>query len=206
MAGDRRRRLGEFLARAFVATLFVFLSMNLWADFMRTGRITGLFFLASEALVVVLTIVRRPAHAVDRSLKATLLTLISVSGPPLVRASQGTALAPDLVTAMVSIVGATIVIAGKVTIGRSFGLVPANRGVVARGPYSVVRHPIYAGYLLVHAAALCAYPSPWNVAVLMAGDIALVLRALAEERVLSADREYQEYCSRVTWHLVPGVF
>jgi len=98
------------------------------------------------------------------------------------------------------------VIISKVTIGRSFGIAPANRGVVARGPYNIVRHPIYAGYLLTHGAALVAYPSVWNVIVVVGGDIALVLRALAEERVLIADREYQAYCGRVAWHLVPGVF
>jgi protein-S-isoprenylcysteine O-methyltransferase Ste14 len=196
----------DLAARAFVGGLFLLLSVNLWSDFMKTGRVTGLFFLISEALVVILTIIRRPALEVDRSVSSAVLTTMSLVGPPMMRAYDGPALAPDVATAIVSIVGVLIVIAGKVTIGRSFGLVPANRGVVARGPYNVVRHPIYAGYLLTHAAALVAYPSMWNALMVTAGDIALVLRALAEERVLSKDTEYQLYCHRVAWHLVPGVF
>jgi hypothetical protein len=44
------------------------------------------------------------------------------------------------------------------------------------------------------------------VTLLVVADAALVVRALAEERVLSLDREYEVYCSRVAWHLVPGVF
>jgi protein-S-isoprenylcysteine O-methyltransferase Ste14 len=193
-------------ARAFVGALFVLLSMNLVNDFMRTGRITGLFFIASEALVVVLTVVRRRAREVDRSVQTAALTAVSLICPFLIRAQELPALAPDAVTATISTVGVLIVIAGKLTIGRSFGIVPANRGVVARGPYNIVRHPIYAGYLLTHAAAVVAYPSLWNATILIAGDVALVLRALAEERVLSTDREYQVYCHRVAWHLVPGVF
>ena len=51
-----------------------------------------------------------------------------------------------------------------------------------------------------------ANPAPWNAAVILIADAALVLRALMEERVLSADAEYQGYCQRVGWHLVPGVF
>ena len=98
------------------------------------------------------------------------------------------------------------VIAGKITLGRSFGIVPANRGVVIGGPYTLVRHPIYTGYLLTHVAFACAYPTPWNLAILAATDVALVVRALDEERVLAADRTYQAYCSRVAWHLVPGSF
>jgi protein-S-isoprenylcysteine O-methyltransferase Ste14 len=201
-----REVIGDLAARAFVGTLFVLLSRNLLADFMRTGRITGLLFLTSEALVVVLTIVRRRARLVDRSFISALTTTVSLVGPPLLRVADSPALVPDALTAIISTVGLAIVITGKLTIGRSFGLAPANRGVVARGPYNVVRHPIYAGYLLTHAAVLAAYPSIWNISIVLAGDTALVLRALLEERVLSSDAQYQVYCRRVGWHLVPGVF
>jgi protein-S-isoprenylcysteine O-methyltransferase Ste14 len=77
---------------------------------------------------------------------------------------------------------------------------------VVAGPYALVRHPIYAGYLLSHIAFACAYPTAWNIVILAATDVALVLRALCEERVLAADGTYQIYCRRVAWHLVPGVF
>ena len=206
MRALKRDVFGDLVARTFVGALFVLLSFNLLNDFMRTGRLTGLLFLVSEALVVVLTIVRRRAQVVDRSVSSAFLTMFSLVGPPLMRAGAGEALVPDFVTAIVSTIGVAIVIAGKLTIGRSFGIAPANRGVVARGPYNVVRHPIYAGYLLTHAAVLAAYPSLWNVFAVVTGDIALVLRALAEERVLSADSEYRQYCSRVAWHLVPGLY
>ena len=109
-------------------------------------------------------------------------------------------------TALLSGVGLALVIVGKLALGRSFGVVPANRGVVVGGPYAVVRHPIYTGYLVTHAAFLVAHPRPWNVLIVIAADTALIVRALIEERVLSADADYQSYCRRVGWHLVPGVF
>ena len=198
--------VGDLLGRAAVGALFALLSMNLWADYLKTGRLTGLLFLLSEALVVVLTIIRRPARNVDRSFLSRALAMISLLAPTMMRATSNTPLVPDVVTAMVSTVGVAIVILGKVTIGRSFGIVPANRGIVATGPYNIVRHPIYAGYLLSHAVTLIAYPGLRNACIILAGDTCLVLRALAEERVLSSDREYQVYCGRVAWHLVPGVF
>jgi protein-S-isoprenylcysteine O-methyltransferase Ste14 len=201
-----RRSIGDLASRLFIGTLFVLLSLRLWQDFVKTGHVTGLLFLVSEALVVVLTIVRRPAQRIDRSMRTALITTVSAIGPFLLRPAESVALVPDVVSAAVAGVGAVIVIISKLTIGRSFGIVPANRGVVVRGPYNVVRHPIYAGYLLTHAASLAAYPSFWNVAVVLTADAALVIRALAEERVLSADREYEVYCNRVAWHLVPGVF
>jgi protein-S-isoprenylcysteine O-methyltransferase Ste14 len=201
-----RSRLSEFTARATVGTLFALLSVNLLAEFLQTGHITGLLLLVSEALVVILTLVRRPAQLVDRSLVAAVMTTVSVAAPPMLRASEASSLAPDILTALVSAVGVILVIVGKLTLGRSFGLVPANRGVVARGPYNIVRHPIYAGYLITHVAFLFAHPGPWNVAIVLIGDTALIMRALMEERVLATDVAYQAYCRRVGWHLVPGVF
>ena len=198
--------LTDLASRAMIVILFTLLSINLLGDFMRTGHVTGLLLLASESLVVVLTVVRRPARLVDRSFNAALMTVVSLAGPPLLRAHSDAGLTPDVVTAMVSAVGLGLVVLGKIALGRSFGVVPANRGVVVGGPYSFVRHPIYTGYLITHVAFLVANPAPWNAAVILIADAALVLRALMEERVLSADAEYQGYCQRVGWHLVPGVF
>ncbi|HEX3644207.1 MAG TPA: methyltransferase [Vicinamibacterales bacterium] len=200
-------RINDLVARATIVTLFSLLSINLFGEFLRTGHVTGLLLLVGESLVVVLTIVRRRAIAVDRSAAAAIMTSVSLVGPALMRATSAPAsLLSDHVTATMSAIGLLLVVVGKMTLGRSFGVVPANRGVVVRGPYTLVRHPIYTGYLIAHAAFLLAYPAPWNLSILLVADTALVLRALMEERVLSADASYRQYCQRVGWHLVPGVF
>jgi protein-S-isoprenylcysteine O-methyltransferase Ste14 len=202
-----KARVNDLLARATIVVLFSLLSMNLLAEFLRTGHVTGLLLLVGESLVVVLTVIRRRAVTVDRSVGAAIMTSVSLVGPALMRAtSDPTSLLSDPVTATLSGIGLLIVVIGKMSLGRSFGVVPANRGVVVRGPYNLVRHPIYAGYLISHAAFLLAHPAPWNLSILLVADTALIVRALREERVLSADAAYQQYCRRVGWHLVPGVF
>jgi protein-S-isoprenylcysteine O-methyltransferase Ste14 len=201
-----RERATEFAARAFVGFLFVLLTLNLLQEYVRTQHLTGLMLLISEALVVALTIIRRPAKLVDRSVVARIVTIAAVIGPPLLRTSASGGVVSDGVTTLVSIAGLCLVISGKIALGRSFGIVPANRGVVASGPYLFVRHPIYTGYLITHVAFLAAHPRLWNVFVLLVADGALVVRALYEERVLERDERYRAYCNRVGWHLVPGVF
>ncbi len=94
---------------------------------------------------------------------------------------------------------------GKISLGYSFGLLPANRGVMERGLYRIVRHPIYLGYLLTHIPFLAAHPSGWNAAVLLVGDAALIVRALYEEKTLGRDPQYVRYCQTVKWRLVPGI-
>jgi protein-S-isoprenylcysteine O-methyltransferase Ste14 len=202
----RRDGLADLAGRALVSMLFVLLSINLLEDFLRTQRLTGLLLLVSESLVVVLTVMRRRAYLVDTSPAAMIITGLALIGPPLLRTGDGSGLLPDSVTAIVSSAGVCLVIAGKLTLGRSFGIVPANRGVVDKGPYLLVRHPIYTGYLITHIAFVLAYPRPWNIAVVILSDAALVWRALFEERVLRHDERYRAYCGRVGWHLVPGVF
>jgi protein-S-isoprenylcysteine O-methyltransferase Ste14 len=201
-----RQGMRDFAVRLAIGALFAMMSANLLGDFLSTGRVTGLLLVVSESLVVILTIMRRPAALVDRSAAAGVVTLMSLAGPPLLRAAHVTAAVPDIVTACLSASGLILVITGKITLGRSFGLVPANRGVVVGGPYLFVRHPIYTGYLIAHVAFLLANPTPLNAIIIGLSDSALIIRALMEERVLVRDVVYQAYCRRVGWHLVPGLF
>ena len=157
---------------------------------------------------VVLTIIRRPAQFVDRSMRAAMVTAISVIGPPLLMPSMhGRPRPRPRHRHRPRRSGSAWWSSGKLTLGRSFGLVPANRGVVIRGPYALVRHPIYSGYLITHLAFLVAHPT------LVERRRARDRRHRARRRARSSrsgcsigDAEYQAYCERVGWHLVPGVF
>lgn len=205
-ATARKRDLADSGARVVIIALFSFLAVRIGADFVATGRLTGLLLLASEALVVVLTMVRRTPAVVDRSVRARVLTALSLFGPLLVRPAFVAPLAPELLTVGVSAVGLLVVIAGKISLGRSFGLIPANRGIVSTGLYRLVRHPIYLGYLITHVAFLAANPTVLNIGLLVSADIALLARAVCEERTLARDEAYRSYQTRVRWRIVPGCF
>src|SRR6476659_4004953 len=195
----RHTRITDLASRATVVLLFALLSINLLQEFLRTGHVTGLLLLASESLVVVLTIARRRAAVVDSSAVAATVTGVSVAGPWMLRTADVVALAPDQVTSLISAIGLVIVVASKMALGRSFGLVPANRGVVVRGPYVFVRHPIYLGYLVTHVGFFFAHATLWNATMIVMASGTLVVRALMEERVLRHDAAYASYCRRVSW-------
>ena len=200
-----RERIADFGARASICALFVFFATQIGGEFGRTGHVTGLLLLVSELLVVLLTVVRRPAMVVDRAMSTRLVAAVSIIGIYFIR-PVGTPLAPDLATATVSGAGLLAIIAAKLTLGRSFGLMPANRGIVSRGIYRVVRHPIYAGYLVTHAAFLIAHPTMWNCALIFTSDAALLVRAVVEERTMARDAEYADYMQQVRWRVLPGCF
>src|SRR2546430_13476301 len=133
--------------------------MAMSRGFGKTGHFPGLRLGGREALGDGLPGFRRSAGIVDRSLRARILTMISMFGPPLVRPAVAfVPVTSEAVTVLVSAVGLLIVIIGKLSLGRSFGLTPANRGVVSTGIYQFVRHPIYLGYLITHIGFVLANP------------------------------------------------
>ena len=203
---EARRDVAETAARSIVIALFTVMAVRLGVDYAQSGKLTGLLLLASEALVVVLTVLRRTPATVDRSHRARVLTALSMLGPPLVRPTMGEGIAPELTTVLVSAAGLLVVIVGKMSLGRSFGLMPANRGIVSTGLYRSVRHPIYLGYLVTHLAFVAANPILWNLLLLAAADTALLARAVCEERTLAKDDAYRRYQQVVRWRVLPGVF
>jgi protein-S-isoprenylcysteine O-methyltransferase Ste14 len=92
-----------------------------------------------------------------------------------------------------------------------------NRGIVAHGPYSVVRHPAYAAKNLawwigaipaIYFAFLTGGASQGVPAVLftLGWTGIYVLRAITEERhLLMIDNGYAQYMARVRWRFIPGV-
>jgi len=205
-SGWSANEIADLGARVVVVALFTLMAIRIGGDFLATGRMTGLLLLASELLVVVLTVLRRSTYVVDRSYRARVLTAISMLGPIMVRPGAVAALAPEVFTVLFSAAGLTVVIGGKLSLGRSFGLMPANRGVVSSGLYRIVRHPIYMGYLITHIGFIAANPTMWNVVMLVAADLTLMWRAVCEEQTLQKDDAYRAYQQVVRWRVVPGVF
>jgi len=79
--------------------------------------------------------------------------------------------------------------------------------VVTRGPYALVRHPGYLGYLLRYAALPLALGSFWAIVPVTAGALCLVLRTRMEDALLRAGLpEYEEYARKVRCRLLPLVW
>jgi protein-S-isoprenylcysteine O-methyltransferase Ste14 len=85
--------------------------------------------------------------------------------------------------------------------------VAKDQKVVSTGPYSVVRHPMYAGGLLYIAATSPALGSFYGLLVFLAMLPALLWRMFAEEAFLAENLPgYVEYCAKVRWRLIPKLF
>jgi protein-S-isoprenylcysteine O-methyltransferase Ste14 len=111
-----------------------------------------------------------------------------------------------LASSVIVIVGTLFTIWSLATLGRCFGLFPEVRGLVLRGPYRLVRHPVYLGELVSALGLLVVKPHPLIVAVFAVFVALQYGRTIYEERALAAayPDDYPAYARRVP-RLVPGL-
>ena len=85
--------------------------------------------------------------------------------------------------------------------------VEAGQPLVSNGLYGVVRHPMYSGALLLMICIPPALGSTWSLLLLILVLPVLAWRLIDEERVLRRDLPgYADYCRRVRYRLIPGVW
>jgi protein-S-isoprenylcysteine O-methyltransferase Ste14 len=163
--------------------------------------------IASESLVIGLFLIRRPATTISVRPTDWLLamgaTMLPLSVSPAENPGQ---FVNPVVCSIVLICGLIIQIRAKVSLGRSLGMVPADRGIKRGGIYQLVRHPMYAGYVISHVGFLLLNPTLWNASVYSVALVVQILRILAEERFLSQNADYREYMQSVRYRLIPGIF
>jgi protein-S-isoprenylcysteine O-methyltransferase Ste14 len=161
---------------------------------------------ASEALLVFFIMVRRPSRDVTSRPVDWALAFAATSAPLLARPAGGEGLVSPQIATVLVMAGLLLQISAKLILRRSFGLVAANRGIKMAGPYRLVRHPMYLGYVTTHVGILLINPSLWNFAVYGGALLLQIARINAEERLLVRDPHYAMFVRKVRYRLVPGVW
>jgi protein-S-isoprenylcysteine O-methyltransferase Ste14 len=82
-----------------------------------------------------------------------------------------------------------------------------DQRVIATGPYGIVRHPMYAGIVLLMTGMPVGLGSVAALTMSAAMIGLLIVRLVDEEKLLRAELPgYGEYCARVKWRLAPGLY
>jgi protein-S-isoprenylcysteine O-methyltransferase Ste14 len=189
-----------------LASVFAFFAAAHLVHWRQGGEPTGLGFVAEEALAVLLFLVRRrplrtslsPADWILATGGSWLIMLARPAGPPLFGLRW--------VFLGMQFVGLAGVVLSLGTLGRSFGIVAANRGLKTGGPYRVVRHPAYLCYLITQLGYVLENASFVNITLIVVVTFCQIGRIQAEERVLRRDGGYREYAARVRYRLLPGLY
>jgi protein-S-isoprenylcysteine O-methyltransferase Ste14 len=206
-SSTRRARLPIATLRAglenvTLGVLFTLFALSAFLTWRQTGHVQMLLLAAQEVLMIGLAVTRRRTIDTSQSWWDATIALVGTATPLFQRAG-GLSL-PSLVIAGtgIQIIGAALALVATFSLGRSFGVIAANRGVKTGGLYRLVRHPLYGSYLLSYLGFLLGNLSLLNLLVVGVSFLCQYLRARAEEQVLLRDSVYQEYARRVRYRFI----
>jgi protein-S-isoprenylcysteine O-methyltransferase Ste14 len=171
------------------------------------GWLAAGYSLLKLAIVVALVFFvagREPARRRCREPVAFVACFAAIAAVVVLK-RPGESAATSLVMSGEAVVLVSIVwmLAAVLALGKCFGVLPEARGLVTRGPYRLVRHPIYLGELGMCAGLVIASPSSWNMAVAAVFAAAQTVRMRLEEQALTKEFPgYADYAAR-TARLIP---
>lgn len=195
----------QYVLRTLTAAALGIFLWRATQQWLTTPTLTLSLVIIGEVVTLAIYLSARPSRESRVNFTAVISTLAATFFFYFVVLRQGAVLAPLWLTATLQIFAILWQLASKLSLGRSFGLLPANRGIVTRGTYRIVRHPIYFGYLLGHASFLIASFTWYNLWLMCALYFFQVLRIVEEERLLKADPAYRQYMSQTKYRLLPGI-
>jgi protein-S-isoprenylcysteine O-methyltransferase Ste14 len=213
-------RLRFIGSNILIGVLFAFFAFAAFMSWRRNGHIQSLVLAFQELLIVGLAITRHHSVAESRSAWDWLVASLGTAAPllqrpaPTVVGDSVSLLQQPLITApllesiglVLQIMSAILATVAVISLGRSFGIVAANRGVRTSGFYRFVRHPLYGSYMVGYLGFLLGNLSIWNVALIAITILCQYARAVAEERILLEDPLYQAYAQQVRYRFIPYIF
>ena len=202
--GKSRRRFGDLFLFAF--TLVELALLNFLTS---TFSIADWIYVSGHLLVLGIAITRPPPEVQDLSWSSSIAVVVSYAYPyaqvVYLRSVPGTPAWPRVGLVLVML-GACLSFASLLSLGRWFGVWPAFRGLAMRGPYRLLRHPMYLAYVLADIGYNLYEYNFGTVLLVIAGWASLFYRIRAEERILSQDAGWSSYVALVRYRLLPGLW
>lgn len=199
-----RRRFADFLLFSVTSAELVILVL-----LTPTFTLIDWIYVSQHLLVLGIALLRRPPALYDYSLATSAAVVVSYAYPYAQVALLGWVPGePGWPTAGLVLVtiAAFLSLASLLSLGRSFGIRPALRRLVTRGPYRFVRHPMYLSYILGDVGYNLQEWNIGTVLLVLIGWTSLLYRIRAEERVLSGAAGWHSYADRVRYRLLPGLW
>ena len=199
-----RRSVGDLV---LIGVTLVELRLLFWLT--PSFTITDWIYVLQHLLVLGVALTRRAPGRQDRSLSSNASIVVVYAYPygqlVYLRWVPGDAPWPEGGLYMVA-AATCLSLASLLSLGRLFGVRPALRGLATKGPYRLVRHPMYLAYM-VSDFGYNLQEWNWGTALMvLVGWVALVYRIYAEERILAHDPGWAAYVARVRSRLIPGLW
>jgi protein-S-isoprenylcysteine O-methyltransferase Ste14 len=198
-------RVRNIAGNICLAALFLLVLIPTKSSQYHSTLATDIWFWGA-VLMGALSLVRVPPRSTMVNVSSILSTAAMMVAPALMRPGMAaTGLLADAAI-VVELIGIAFTQVARIYLGRRFGLLPANRGIVTGGPFRLMRHPIYSGWVVLTIGFLMAYPNLYNVAMFAISLPFLTWRMSLEEKHLTQDPEYRAYLAKTPYRLIPGIY
>lgn len=198
------RGIGLASTNILLAIFFLAFAYANAKSFLAEPRLSVLLIVLMETIAAVFFIIRRDPDETHHTWQTWTTTTFGTLAPTLFRPTNATA---DLLVGDILQVGGLIMqIVALLYLSRSFGLLPAYRGIKSTGLYSLVRHPLYTAYVIAFFGYVINNQSLANIAVAIFGTAFLVMRIFCEEALLFKYADYKRYANRTRWRLIPALW
>jgi len=196
-------RTREIIISLLMALQYAYFSHRFYIDMVENSRVSSGLYLFMESALVFIFLTRRLPKEVSFQPRDWIYATLGTWASMLYLPTGGEDIA---ILAYLQMAGICIAGIGILSLNRSFGIVPANRGIRTNGMYRFVRHPIYFGYIVTAIALVSQNISVWNIGILLCSIILQALRILREEDLLSKDPAYQNFMNKTRYRLLPFIW
>lgn len=194
------------LVNPVLALMWAIFAASTWITWSRTHSVVALLLFFVNTLFAALFVLRRGSVATSENPKDWMITAATILLSFSLRVVPESEIVRVAIARALQGVGVAIILFSLGNLGRSFGLIPANRGIKTHGLYAYVRHPLYTGEMLFYIGFMVGSFTLPNFAICLCILLGLNVRASAEERLLRRDEVYLKYLGRVHYRFFPGLY
>ena len=188
---------------ALLWSRFVQSSLSTWAE---NGGFLNFTILLHNTIILFLFLIRKKSLDTSYQIIDWLIPIITIFSAMFLRSGLSAINMLNMISLIIQIVGMVSIILSMISLGRSFGIVPAKREIKSYGTFKLVRHPLYASELIFYSGYFIGNPTVRNMIIIIIIIVGQIWRASREEKLLSKDQLYILYKSRVKYRFIPGIY
>jgi protein-S-isoprenylcysteine O-methyltransferase Ste14 len=142
----------------------------------------------------------------DTDFSTIFIVLIHLTIPLLMAYEQNNNHSITMATLVTGSIGSLLSFYSLIDLGNCFYILPVNSQIKIHGMYSIIRHPIYFGYILIVFSKFISSVTFLNFILMLLFFVFTILRIFKEENLLKQNTEYLNYIKNVKFRLIPWVY
>lgn len=201
------QRILHWPSNIFIALLWSIFVLSAFRNWHQNGELLSLGLVFVNTLLFFLFLTRRESKEISRRLLDWIVPIATVGLSMFLRPNP--VVNNNVLTGtsvLIQSVGILGMIFSLCSLGRSFGVIPANRRIKISGAYKLVRHPVYTSEMLFYFGFLIGNISVFNFCAILLILSGQLYRAASEEILLSKEKIYSTYMAIVPYRFFPKIY